>query len=181
MDIECLMICALLGLLSAIAIGIIYQKNLYHGIFYLAISSVVAGVLFVLFDAPDLALAEIAVGSALIPFVYVIAITKQREFLVLDEVMDEGSQTIILSLQEFCKREKLKLRIQYRAEIQDYGLRDVLRKANVEMVIRESSGGYEIVCKSASALDERAMAQLKELDLKAPLTFVRVVENVKED
>lgn len=181
MSIEMIIIGILLLLLSVIAVAVIIQKNLYYSVILMAIMSVIAGVLFVIFNAPDIALAEIAVGSALIPFVYIIAITKQREFLILDEVMDSNSQDIIRGVQKFCKEENLKLKIMYKGYEQDYELRDVFRKNNVDMIINKSSTSYEIICKESSALDERALEHITNMKLDESIIYVRIGENVKED
>jgi uncharacterized MnhB-related membrane protein len=80
---------ALQGILIVLAIAIVLHKNNGTIIILIASFSLVTASLYVINKAPDVALAEIAIGSAIIPLIYVISISRQREFIVLDKVMDD--------------------------------------------------------------------------------------------
>jgi uncharacterized MnhB-related membrane protein len=176
-----IIIVILLLMINFIAITVIFQKNLYFCVIYLAVSSLVAGILFVVFSAPDIALAEIVVGCALIPFVYVITINKQKEFLVLDEIMDEGSKALISSLDHFCRDEKLKLKLMCSGDHEDYELMNVFRKSNIDLIIKKTDAVYVLICKESSTIDERALRFIKERDVDLNISIVKVGEDVKED
>jgi uncharacterized MnhB-related membrane protein len=80
---------ALQGILILLAIAIVLHKNNGTIIILIASFSLVTASLYIINRAPDVAIAEIAIGSAIIPLIYVISISRQREFIVLDRVMDE--------------------------------------------------------------------------------------------
>ena len=48
--------------------------------------------MYALNQAPDVAIAEVAIGSAIIPLIYVISIARQREYIVLDRVDHDLSE-----------------------------------------------------------------------------------------
>ncbi len=80
---------ALQFLLIFIAIAIVLHKNNGTIIILIASFSLVTASLYVINNAPDVAIAEVAIGSAIIPLIYVISISRQREFIVLDKAMDD--------------------------------------------------------------------------------------------
>lgn len=80
---------ALQGILIVLAIAIVLHKNNGTIIILIASFSLVTASLYIVNRAPDVAIAEIAIGSAIIPLIYVISISRQREFIVLDKVMDD--------------------------------------------------------------------------------------------
>lgn len=88
---------ALQFLLIFMAIAIVTHQNNGTIIILIASFSLVTASLYVINNAPDVAIAEIAIGSAIIPLIYVISISRQREFIVLDKVMDD----FIISDNEF--------------------------------------------------------------------------------
>ncbi len=88
---------ALQFLLIFMAIAIVTHQNNGTIIILIASFSLVTASLYVINNAPDVAIAEIAIGSAIIPLIYVISISRQREFIVLDKAMDD----FIISDNEF--------------------------------------------------------------------------------
>jgi uncharacterized MnhB-related membrane protein len=178
---ETVIIMTLLGLQMVLMLALIFQKNLYISVLYLTISSVIVSLLYLMFNAPDIALAEIAVGCALIPFVYIIAITKQKDFLVVDEVMDDYSREIIEEIRLFCREEKLRLRLMYAGLENEFSLKEVFRGSNIDMVISRPRESYRLISKESSSVNDRLMARLKERKDPLRLEFMRTGENVHED
>ncbi len=80
---------ALQVLLIILAIAIVIHKNNGTIIILIASFSLVTASLYVLNSAPDVAIAEIAINSAIIPLIYVISISRQREYIILDKVNDD--------------------------------------------------------------------------------------------
>lgn len=76
-------------LLIALALAIVLNKNNGTIIIFIATFSLVTASLYILNNAPDVAIAEVAIGSAIIPLIYIISISRQREYIVLDRVNDE--------------------------------------------------------------------------------------------
>ena len=73
-------------LLIIIALTVIFHKENFTIIIYISAFGLIAAVLYALNQAPDVAIAEVAIGSAIIPLIYVISIARQREYIVLDRV-----------------------------------------------------------------------------------------------
>ena len=65
-------------LLIFLSIFIIRSKNNLKAIIFFSTFSLVTASFYYFLKAPDLALAEAAIGSAIIPLIYIIAISKQR-------------------------------------------------------------------------------------------------------
>ncbi len=84
-------------LLIFMAIAIVSHENNGTIVILIASFSLVTASLYVINHAPDVAIAEIAINSAIIPLIYVISISRQREFIVLDKAMDD----FIISGNEF--------------------------------------------------------------------------------
>lgn len=180
-SIELAAILTLISIQIVFTIALIFQKNLFYCVVIITISSIISAVLFVVFNAPDIALAEIAVGCALIPFVYIISITKQKGFLILNQINDEASRQIIEAFSEFCSNEKLKLNVLTDGYTEEYSLNDVLRVKNVDMIINKTDDIYEIACKASSDINDKAIKFIKDFNFDSTVSFVRIGENVKED
>ncbi|TVP94589.1 MAG: DUF4040 domain-containing protein [Acholeplasmatales bacterium] len=80
---------ALQVLLIIMAVSIVVHKNNGTIIILITTFSLITASLYVINKAPDVAIAEVAIGSAIIPLIYVISISRQREFIVLDKAMDD--------------------------------------------------------------------------------------------
>ncbi|MDX9691138.1 MAG: DUF4040 domain-containing protein [Acholeplasmataceae bacterium] len=73
-------------LLIIIAIAIVLHERNFTIIILISAFSLVAATLYTINKAPDVAIAEVAINSAIIPLIYVISISRQREFIVLDKI-----------------------------------------------------------------------------------------------
>ncbi len=80
---------ALQILLIILAIAIVVHRNNGTIIILITSFSLVTACLYIMNKAPDVAIAEVAIGSAIIPLIYVISISRQREFIVLDKALDD--------------------------------------------------------------------------------------------
>ncbi|MCK5762663.1 MAG: DUF4040 domain-containing protein [Clostridiales bacterium] len=178
---EYIVILTLLIIQIILIISIMYQKDLYFNVLYLTMASLIAAVLYTIFNAPDIALAEIAVGCALIPFVYIIAITKQKDLFILDEIEDELSARLIEDIRVLCKNEKLKIRLISEKNIHDFELKDVFRKLNVDIIIKKVGNKHELICKETSELNDHLIQLLKQRTYTNIIDFIRIGDDVQED
>ncbi|MFW6298812.1 MAG: Na(+)/H(+) antiporter subunit B [Bacillota bacterium] len=80
---------ALQLMLIGLALAIILHKNNGTVIILIASFSLVTASLYIINSAPDVAIAEVAIGSVIIPLIYVISISRQREFIVIDKAQDD--------------------------------------------------------------------------------------------
>ncbi|HDM78785.1 MAG TPA: DUF4040 domain-containing protein [Deltaproteobacteria bacterium] len=68
----------ILMLIAAIAASIF--KDLINAVIAAALVSLIAAILFYLLQAPDVAMAEAAIGAALVTAVFVVAIRRTKRF-----------------------------------------------------------------------------------------------------
>lgn len=66
-------------MLILILLFIISSKDNLKVVVYVSMFSVVCGILYYLYSAPDVALAEVAIGSAIVPLIYIISISKHNK------------------------------------------------------------------------------------------------------
>jgi uncharacterized MnhB-related membrane protein len=145
-------------LLIIVAIMTIKERNYLRMIIYFSVFSLVISALYFLNAAPDVAIAEIAIGSALIPLIFLLTVSKQRVFIVTGDVMnqcfidDTGNCKSIL--QEFCDFYNLDLRIMTNVDEEDLQLTGVFRKVNIDLYVekRENMDAFYLVGKESSIL-----------------------------
>jgi putative multicomponent Na+:H+ antiporter subunit B len=125
-------------LLIFIAITVIFHKQNFTIIIYISAFGLIAAVLYALNQAPDVAIAEVAIGSAIIPLIYVISIARQREYIVLDRVdhdlseLTEKNEKIYELLNAFVDAHNLKLNVCSNISGDEYTLTDEL---NVDLIL----------------------------------------------
>jgi len=141
--------------------------------------SLFVGLLFFINHAPDVAIAEIAVGSAIMPLILIISISKQKEFLVDDRVgdgfaTDEESDGHKL-LMAFTEYYNLNLKI-CRNGLCD--ISGVLRKDHVDLIVEKTDDGkgYLLKGKKSSILMHRLKMEAREF----PFISVVSVEEREE-
>lgn len=110
--------------------------------------------------APDVAIAEIAIGSAIVPIMLLVSISKQRKFIVAGDV--EGSCFIKEGeckdvLEEFCDLYDLDLHIMKDLDEDQLVLSGVFRVVNLDLYVkkREGTNGYFLIGKESSILMHR--------------------------
>lgn len=167
---------ALQILLIIIAIAIVVHKNNGTIIILITSFSLVTASLYVINNAPDVAIAEVAIGSAIIPLIYVISISRQREFIVLDRAMDDFIRKTFDKegdgyrlLRDFSEYYKLELNISNNPELCSYDPdkdQVICEKTNVDLIIQkdEKTGEYLLKGKDSSVL----MHKLEELASNYP-------------
>lgn len=103
---------AFLIFLLLIVLAIIFSKSTIRAIIMLSVFSVISSLMYYLYQAPDVAMAELAIGAAIVPLIYVISITRQKKYIVIDNTkdlfLDEGMAGYMF-LSHFCKKKNLHL------------------------------------------------------------------------
>ncbi len=174
---------ALQVLLILMAIAIVTHKNNGTIIILIAVFSLVTASLYVINKAPDVAIAEVAIGSAIIPLIYVISISRQREFIVLDKAMDDfiisdNSFTGVgyIFLKRFTDFYHLELNISNDVRLCSLGAgRDQLlcEETNVDLIITkdEDTGKYILKGKESSILMNKLKQMAKDYEMIEVVTF----------
>lgn len=129
-------------LLLMIAVSFVFTTNKFRMIAYFAAFSFTSACLYFVNQAPDISLAEIAVGCAFIPLIFTIAISRQNTFIVLffhqaneqaycdPEVLVE----FMAVAEEFCEKNGLKLKILTKPVAYVPDLRDIFRPGNIDVI-----------------------------------------------
>lgn len=135
--------------------------------------SLLTALLFFLNQAPDVALAEIAVGSAIMPLILILSISKQREFMVDDRAGDdftnpEGGEGYKL-LKTFAGHYNLNLKICRDGRCDISG---VFRQDHVDLIVeRQGAGtGHVLKGKKSSVLMNRLELAVKDMPDVSVLT-----------
>lgn len=145
----------LMFVLLVLTVVIIREKNNFKLIILFSGLSLVAAGIYFFNNALDVALAEIAVGSAFIPLIFLITISKQRTFSVMNntnryfDYMD--------TLLEFCREENLKLKYYNENEIIDDEAKSIhgaFRRKDIDLIIEydERKKVYEIIGKKSNIM-----------------------------
>ena len=167
---------ALQILLIILAIAIVVHRNNGTIIILITSFSLVTASLYIMNKAPDVAIAEVAIGSAIIPLIYVISISRQREFIVLDKAMDDfiisdnqftGVGYILLK--RFSDLYHLELNITNDARLCSLGAgRDQLlcEQTNVDLIVvkDEETNKYILKGKKSSILLQKLASMAKDYD-----------------
>jgi uncharacterized MnhB-related membrane protein len=145
--------------LVVIALAIIFHDNQFTIIILMSVFSLIAATLYMLNQAPDVAIAEVAINAAIIPLIYVIAISRQRELIVLDTLhhgqnlsIDSMQGEIYVFLRQFAKKNRLKINLCCDLTIHEKTLFDDM---NIDLIIYQNEDNpshYILKGKSSSVL-----------------------------
>lgn len=173
-------------ILIIISIFIILSKNYLKIVISFSVFSLMCASLYFFLSAPDLALAEAAIGSAIIPFIFLIAISKQRKFLVISHIdenddflqnKDEKKGKGYRLLDEFTKHYNLKLVINDSKYDELHG---IFRVRDVDLVVEkcEVTDKYLLKGKNSSILMNK-LEQMTKGDKK--IKIIKVKEGEMDD
>lgn len=153
-------------LLIIIAIAIIKNKNNIKLAVFFSLFSLITAVLYYLNKAPDVALAEVAIGSAIMPLILIVSISRQREFVVInhteDDFLDSESGAGYELLMDFTKHYNLKLKIH---NIELDNLKGIFRSRNVDLIVdkSESEDKYLLKGKGSTVLMNKLEQMIEDI------------------
>ena len=148
----------LMILLLLVTLFIVLEKNNKRIIIYFSVFSLLAASLYFYNHAPDVALAEMAVGSAFIPLIFLITISKQRTFTVM---MNSNKSFVYHELlNEFCKNENLKLKVINEKDVQNDETKSIhgaFRHQDIDVIIdyNAKKKRYDMTCKESNLMIDR--------------------------
>ncbi len=161
-------------LLIIITIAIVLHKENFTLVILIASFGLIAATLYVMNQAPDVAIAEVAIGSAIIPLIYVISISRQREFIVLDRVnhnmhdLDEMNVVILMILKNFVNNNNLRLNL---TSDNEGNSKELLGELKTDLIISYNNElkQFELKGKASSIL----ITKLK--DMTADYSYINVI------
>lgn len=137
-----MMTLGILVLLLIIAIALHFVHNNYLLILYASLFSFGAACMYFINAAPDLALAEIAIGCAFIPLIFTIAIMRQNTFTVVF-FSQEGGQAycdpeilieFMATAEVFCSKHQLKLKLVTHPSSYEPTVKGIFRLGNTDLI-----------------------------------------------
>lgn len=149
------------------ALAVVFHQNHFTIIILMSVFSIIAATLYMINQAPDVAIAEVAINAAIIPLIYVIAISRQRELIVYDklhhgEVNPEKTFAgdIYTYLDSFAKKHKLRLNIHCDLNASEA---IVFHELNVDLLIDQDpkTQAYILKGKSSNVLMKKISKDLK--------------------
>ncbi len=149
------------------AIAVVMHQNHFTIIILMSVFSIIAATLYTVNQAPDVAIAEVAINAAIIPLIYVIAISRQRELIVFDKLHHGQTKTnqkfegdVYLYLERFSKKHKLKLNFCHDLKVSD---KVIFQDLNVDVLIDrdQHTKQYVLKGKSSNVLMKKMMKDLK--------------------
>lgn len=171
----------LLFMMLLILLGISRENDNYKLILYAAFFSFAGACLYFINGAPDLALAEIAIGCAFIPLIFTIAILRQNTFTVVF-FSDEGEPAYCDPLvliefmgiaEVFCGRHQLKLKIVTHPQSYTPSVKGIFRLGNTDLIahyIEEEkqlsvwgNKGNRLIPELFEAFEHHPYIQMKEM------------------
>lgn len=154
-------------ILILIGLFIIFEKQYFKMIILFSIFSLFAAALYFFNAAPDVAIAEIAVGSAIVPLILIISISKQQNFIIAGDIYKALSHKDFNDLlNDFCDQYDLKLKFLTQSNDQKLLIRGVFRTVNVDLFINYNSEEecIELQGKEASLLMHHLKHRIDPLD-----------------
>jgi putative multicomponent Na+:H+ antiporter subunit B len=166
-------------LLIIIALAIVLHEKNFTIIILISAFGLIAATLYAINKAPDVAIAEVAIGSAIIPLIYVISISRQREFIVLDRsrhgFIDPNEKLegeVYELLDEFIKTYDLRINVCSDIEGSEF---DLTNQLNVDLVISYDTLKNKYVLKGKES--NILMKRLKDLTALHPHIEVEVFKD----
>ncbi len=149
---------SLMILLLSVTLAVVFEKNNKRIIIFFSVYSLIAASLYFYNHAPDVALAEIAVGSAFIPLIFLIAISKQRTFTVMKRSERPFMYQDLLT--EFCKNENLNLKLIDSREVYEDEAKSIhgaFRRQDIDVIIdyNAKKKRYDMTCKESNLMIDR--------------------------
>ena len=170
-------------LLIITTLVIIFSKNNLKIIIFFSASSLITASLYFFNKAPDVALAEVAIGSAITPLIFLMAITRQKDFVVINRTEDDFFNKGLSRtgdgyrfLEKFTEHYQLKLSIYNKKLANGIG---VLRSGDVDLTIQmcPSTKKYLLKGKESNIL----MNKLEQMALEEPLIEILKVRGEISD
>lgn len=151
-----------LFLLILISLSIVLSGTIRRAVILSGVLSMAAAFTYVLLASPDIALAQVVIGSTLATIILVIGIKKSKTFTVFyleDKDTDDYRTSIVKSIEKSLVSKDLDPNIIHSTKDKMF----IRRNFEFEVLVREIDGGFEIYGEESNTL------------------FVEVFENIKKE
>lgn len=173
-------------LLVVFSIAAIQTRYLRHAVIYLGVFSLSISFVFLLYSAPDVAIAEAIVGSTIATILYLVALQKYKIFSIYYRLNPEEDSTkehyskyklqLLKTLEKFCNKQELEAQIIYTSQSLD----SILSKQQYALILEESEGELIIYGHHENYQLENLNIFLdKEIHFKQPYRIVAIEEEIE--
>ncbi|TVR93504.1 MAG: DUF4040 domain-containing protein [Spirochaetaceae bacterium] len=171
---------ALLLVMALMALLTIQTKILRMAIVYMGIFSLAASLVYVLYRAPDVAIAEAVIGSGLVALLYLSALKRYRVYTIgvvgsdMPNVSDRHilrleRKAVINDIAEFCVEREREPQTVFSQESID----EALLNTNYDIVIEEYEGGIRLYGHDENYLVDELELLFSIRDRDAELEVIR--------
>lgn len=131
-------------LMIIFAIFSIQTDKLRRAVVYLGIFSLISSFAYLLYSAPDVAIAEAIIGSTLATIIYLVALQKYKVFTIYytdemthkvnDKYIAKGKESIIDIIERFCIEKELEPQMIYTTE----GVEHIMTEHQHDLIVRQN-------------------------------------------
>ncbi|HAS74177.1 MAG TPA: hypothetical protein DCS67_08550 [Clostridiales bacterium UBA8960] len=136
-------------LLIITSISAIQTRYMRHAVIYLGLFSLAISFVYLMFNAPDVAIAEAIIGSTISTILFIVVLQKHKIFTIYykmneDDTIDDNlllshKQLLIKSFEKFCSKQELEAQIIYSTE----DVLDIAKNHQYAIILEESP--YEVI------------------------------------
>lgn len=176
-------------LLIIVAVMVVQTGKLRRGVVYLGVLSMIGAYAYLLYAAPDVAIAEAVIGSTLSTILYLVALQKYRVFTIyyvhpaaqhLDDREIRRSRGSLLSLAErFLTERELEPQIIYTVESPGA----IQQTHHHDLIIERDGHEVRFHGPAHSYLTEGIMDHIQEhmREMSSPVSIIRVADTTDDD
>lgn len=138
-------------LLLITSVAAIQTRYLRHAVIYLGLFSLAIAFVYLLYHAPDVAIAEAVIGSTIATILYLVALQKYKIFTIYYRLQEEeigdatylshSKQDLIKVLEKFCTKQELEAQIIYSKE----EIETIIANHQYALILEETNGIIKIV------------------------------------
>lgn len=172
--------------LILLAITIVQTQKMRHAVIFLGAFSLTISFVYLLYNAPDVALAEAIIGSTISTILYLVALQKYKIFTfyycVSEDALHSKSyntsdhQHFIKIVEKFCAKQEIEPQIIYTVESFDH----IIETHQYALILQNDSHGLTIWGHPENyKLDALEVFFKEHPPLKAPIHFIKVEEVIE--
>jgi len=173
-----------LVLLVIMAIVTVQTQKLRNAVIYLGIFSLSISFVYMLYNAPDVAIAEAVIGSTLATILYLVALQKYKVFVIYyhvhsGEVNDKHythkkNSELLKLLEVFCAKQELEPQIIYTTEEKE----NIMKLHQYSIIIEDHNEQLTLFAHSENCKADFLESYLNQHDL-SPFTIVKCDEVIE--
>ncbi len=175
-----------LVILIVFSIAAIQTRYLRHAVIYLGLFSLSISFVYLLYQAPDVAIAEAIIGSTIATILYLVALQKYKIFTIyyrlgagesnITEQYSKYKIQLLKSLEKFCNKQELEAQIIYTSQSLDA----ILSKQQYALIVEEIDGELVIYGHHENyQLDKLGDFLEKEIHFRQPYRIVAIEEEIE--